>query len=130
MTGPSPAPGDSVAVSRIFIDGLIVPAVIGIHDHEQAAPQRLRIDAELCFDASGAQGDDLAGTVDYAAVVELIESVCRDNTRLLLESLSTQLLDALFARFALLGVDLKVGKPDIFSQVENIGIRSLRGRMQ
>ncbi|MFA7540748.1 MAG: dihydroneopterin aldolase, partial [Lysobacterales bacterium] len=104
MSGQSPAPG--ATVSRIFIDGLIVPAVIGIHDHEQAGPQRLRIDAQLCFDASGAAGDDIGGTVDYAAVVELIESVCRDNTRLLLESLSTQLLDALFARFPLLGVDL------------------------
>lgn len=121
----TPVPGTTR--TRIFIDGLIVPTVIGIHDHEQAGPQRLRVDAQLCFDASAAQGDDIAGTVDYAAVVALIESVCRDNTHLLLESLSTQLLDALFARFPLRGVDLKLGKPDIFSQVENIGIRSLRG---
>lgn len=121
----TPVPGTTR--TRIFIDGLIVPTVIGIHDHEQAGPQRLRIDAQLCFDASAAQGDDIAGTVDYAAVVALIESVCRDNTHLLLESLSTQLLDALFTRFPLRGVDLKLGKPDIFSQVENIGIRSLRG---
>lgn len=121
----TPAPGTTR--TRIFIDGLIVPTVIGIHDHEQAGPQRLRVDAQLCFDASAAQGDDIADTVDYAAVVALIESVCRANTRLLLESLSTQLLDALFARFPLRGVDLKLGKPDIFSQVENIGIRSLRG---
>lgn len=125
MSTPAPAPGTTR--TRIFIDGLIVPTVIGIHDHEQAGPQRLRIDAQLCFDASAAQGDDIAGTVDYAAVVALIESVCRDNTHLLLESLSTQLLDALFTRFPLRGVDLKLGKPDIFSQVENIGIRSLRG---
>lgn len=122
---------------HIFITGLIVPTLIGIHAHEQAGPQRLRIDAELLIARDGdcqahrddRSGEALAATVDYAAVVDLIETVCRNNRAQLLETLSEHLLDRLFERFPLLGADLKLGKPDIFSQVENIGIRSRRGQV-
>lgn len=117
-------------ITRIFIDDLRVQAVIGIHDHEQAGPQELRIDAELRFDAGvSADSDDIDQTVDYAAIVALIEAACMANTHLLLEALSAHLMDQLFARFPLRGVDLKIGKTGIFTNVGNIGIRSLRGEL-
>ncbi len=123
-------PNSTPTITRIFIDDLRVQAVIGIYDHEQAGPQELRIDAELRFDASAPGAtDDIGQTIDYGAIVALIEAACLANTHQLLEALSAHLLDELFARFPLIGADLKIGKTGIFDNVGNIGIRSLRGQM-
>lgn len=68
----------------VFVDALKVPARIGIHAHEHAAPQPVVIDARLAYrrEPSEASGD---GWIDYDAYCARLASFLarKPHTRLL-----------------------------------------------
>lgn len=75
---------------RIELIGLRVVAPVGVCPEEHDRPQPIEIDLALETDISVAgRTDDLAGTVDYGAVIALAESVCRERHHELLEHLAT-----------------------------------------
>ncbi len=61
-------------MDRLFLHQIAVPAIIGVHAHEQVNPQTLYIDLEIAINASvAAAKDDLTLSVDYAAVYHFVQ---------------------------------------------------------
>lgn len=69
-------------MTELSLNGLEVCCIIGDLPEERARAQRLVVDATMEVDAAAAETDELAGTVDYAALAgairrALVEAKCR-----------------------------------------------------
>jgi dihydroneopterin aldolase len=83
-----------------------------VGEDERAAPQDIVVDVELRLDLGLAgRTDDLAATVDYEAVCELVDGLVRARTFRLIEAVADAVASALLARFAVTEARVRVGKP-------------------
>lgn len=114
----------------IILEGLAVEALIGVYDWERTARRPLVLDLRLTVDLRRAgQSDDVADTVDYAAVTTLVEAVVADTTPQLLETLAEAICARLLAAFAAIqSIALVVHKPGILPQVRDVRIEIQRSR--
>ena len=67
---------------KLELNGIDVDCIIGERPDERTRLQRLRVDVSLTIDDRAAETDELADTVDYAALTEriraaLVEAKCR-----------------------------------------------------
>ena len=87
-------------MDRLTIADLEVFCQIGITDVERAAPQRLLITVEMLhnFTHAAAQ-DDLAQTIDYAAVSERLLRLSKSRQWKLIETLASDLAAMLLNEF-------------------------------
>ena len=98
-------------IDRIRIESLELSAHIGITEGERATPQRLtlRLVLEPTVPFADAH-DDIARTVDYAAVCETAQMITAQRPRQLLETLAEEIADALFTRFGIRTLQLELRK--------------------
>ena len=97
---------DSIIVSR-----LEVHARIGVRAAERGAAQRLDISLRLFPSAGLANlGDDLASTIDYAAVCSAVKQEAESRPRGLIETLAEEIAALLLKRYALRAVEVEVRK--------------------
>lgn len=95
----------------ILIEELELASHLGVPEWERAAAQRLTMTLKL--EPRGdftALGDDLARTVDYAAVAQAAQAIARERPRQLLETLAEELALGILAQFPLHAVELTVRK--------------------
>ena len=79
----------------IVLEGLEVQALIGVYDWERTARRPLVFDLRLRVDLRRAgRSDDVADTVDYAAVAEQVSALVAQSTPQLLEAFLQPLIDA------------------------------------
>ena len=99
------------APDTIEIRRLRVLSHIGVPELERATPQALFISLRL-VPAQGFEGlaDDLARSVDYAAVAQQIETLAAARPRHLIETLATEIADYLLAHHPLARVALTIEK--------------------
>jgi dihydroneopterin aldolase len=84
----------------------------GALDWERERGQRFLIDVELDVGPRGSS-DRLDDAVDYRDVVACVRAISDAHAYTLLEGLATALADALFERFGVAGVRVRVSKPDV-----------------
>ena len=68
---------------HVFLRDLVLPASIGVHAHEHAGPQRVRINVDLGVEDDGARAlsrasvgrDDLRRVVDYEGVANAVRAI-------------------------------------------------------
>ncbi|MEZ4586693.1 MAG: dihydroneopterin aldolase [Gemmatimonadales bacterium] len=91
---PKRAPGESALTIRLT--DLRVPISIGWTELERRAPQPIRFDLEIALPAPPAAtvSDELADTIDYAALAELIRRTAAEEPVRLLERLAAKVADA------------------------------------
>jgi dihydroneopterin aldolase len=110
----------------VFLRGLELMARLGIHPHEKAAPQRIRLDVELLVqdDAapSGIGADDFRRVVDYQRLVELARSVVARGHVLLVETLAEMIAAAALEDARVERARVTVEKPDAFPDVDAVGV--------
>ncbi|HEX3816851.1 MAG TPA: dihydroneopterin aldolase [Chthoniobacterales bacterium] len=96
---------------EIRIEELTLYARVGVPDEERAEPQRLVLSANLqprhAFDDLD---DDLAHTVDYAAVCEELREFVRQRADRLIETLADAMAEHLLDHFDLQQVELELRK--------------------
>lgn len=100
---------------KIRIRGLRVYGYHGVLEHERNEGQYFIVDATLKVDSERASAtDDIANTVSYAEIAQLISDNVRNNPVNLLETLAQRLADeVLFAASPWAKkVKIKVSKPD------------------
>ena len=100
---------------KIRIRGLRVYGYHGVLEHERSEGQYFIVDATITVDSERAAAtDDIANTVSYAEIAQLIAENVRNNPVNLLETLSQRLADeVLFAASPWAKkVKIKVSKPD------------------
>ncbi len=116
-------------MDKIFIKNLITTGIIGIHAHEQANPQPLRISADIFLDTKAAGiKDDINLTINYSTLVKKIQTFIGNNSFLTLEALSESLTQIIFKEDIIQGVWLRVEKPNAFQDAEAIGLEITRWR--
>jgi len=116
------------APDTIEIRRLRVLCHIGVPVAERATPQALFITLRL-VPAQGFAGlaDDLARTVDYAAVAQQIETLAAARPRRLIETLALEIADHLLAHHSLARVAVTLEKT-ILPNTECVAVHLERGR--
>lgn len=100
-------------MDQINIRQLKLSAVIGVYPRERQAPQPLIVDIALHTDLQmSGRSDQLADTVDYAALVERVSKAVAASHFLLLEALAEHIADLCLRELRIAAVDVAVAKPD------------------
>ncbi|MDT8880255.1 dihydroneopterin aldolase [Halomonas saccharevitans] len=112
----------------VLIDALEVDTVIGVYDWERTITQTLRLDLELGTDIRpAAAGDDIAQTLDYAAISERIAGFAEAHQFALVETFAERLAEILRAEFAIAWLRLTVRKPGAVAAASAVGVSIERG---
>ena len=98
---------------QIRIEGITAKGFHGVFPEEKRDGQLFTVDAALTLDLTAASAsDDLAQTVDYAAVARDIESEITSGSYDLIEKLAGVIADRILENYLLLtGVEITVHKP-------------------
>ncbi|WP_254276802.1 dihydroneopterin aldolase [Halomonas sp. 3H] len=112
----------------VLIEALGVDTVIGVYDWERTITQRLVLDLELATDIRpAAADDDIALTLDYAAISEHIADFAARHDFALVETFAERLADTLRQAFSIAWLRLTVRKPGAVSAAAAVGVRIERG---
>lgn len=99
-------------MDHVILHGARLEARIGVTEEERARPQELVIDLELETDTrEAARTDDLAHSVDYAAVWRRTAGVAGRQPYALVETLAERIAAALLDGFPVRAVRVRVRKP-------------------
>ena len=127
------APDAPAGLRVVFVRGLELRALLGVHPHEKAAPQRVVVGVELSVRdeaaPSGVGEDDLRRTVDYSAVVRAARAIVAEGHTLLVETLAERLALAALADPRVVKARVTVEKPDAFAEAASVGVSVERTRV-
>lgn len=105
----------------VFIQELRLDAWVGIHPREKALPQGILLDIRIGLPAACAD-DDLANTIDYAAVVARLREELAERRFNLLESLAEFVAGLILDEFAAAWTRVSVAKPGVMPGVKRAGV--------
>jgi dihydroneopterin aldolase len=112
---PTARIADAVAGLRhVFVRDLDVASRIGVHAHERAAPQRVRVNLDLAVEDAPPANDQLREVVDYDAVVEAVRRVAGGDHVQLVETLAERIAEACFVDHRVVSARVRVEKLDVF----------------
>lgn len=98
---------------KILINNLKTEAIIGCYDYERDQKQPLVINLELEL-GNWSYPDELAHTVSYDELCQLIRELTQASKFLLLESLAHYLVNELFTRYSQIKhINVNISKPDV-----------------
>ena len=107
----------------VFIEGLRVDALIGVHDWERHAPRPLVLDLELAFDNRiPAASDALADTLDYDAISRRVCEYASQTSFELVETLAERCAALVLNEFGAHRVRLKLSKPGAVERASAVGV--------
>ncbi len=116
-------------MDQVFIKGLAVEALIGVYDWERRILQPLVLDLDMGWDISAAAaGDDLAATLDYAAVSTRVLEYVAASQFLLVEALAEHVAALVMQEFSVPWLRLRVTTPGAVAQAAGgVGVLLDRG---
>ncbi len=117
-------------MDRVLIEGLQVEALIGVYAHERGAVQPLLLDIELGYDnRKPAASDDVADTLDYAAVCARVRQLVAEREPQLLETLAEALAADLLRSFDAITAKVRIRKPLAAAALgaASVGVEIVRG---
>lgn len=113
---------------RVFVNGLVVNAIIGIFDFERKNKQRVIIDVDMLWDnLPASKSEDIHLALDYKEVSQAIEVLVVKSEFLLVETMAEGIAELLLKTFSVLGVKVRVTKPDALSHIDGVGVEIIRG---
>jgi len=114
----------------ILLDGIEVPAALGVSAAERKMRRPVRVDLEIGRDLGAAgRSDRIRDTLDYSLIYQVVEEVAGSREHRLVEALGENIAAALLEHFAIDWVTVIVRKPKAVAGVlEHTGIRITRAR--
>ncbi len=112
----------------IFIEGMRVEAHVGIYARERAAAQTLELSLTFGVPDEAARDDDIAKTIDYAAVIGRIRAELAARHFNLLETLGEYVIQLLLDEFGAPWVKVSIAKVGIARGVARVGVQIERAR--
>lgn len=113
----------------VFIEGLQLETLVGIHPLERQVPRRIELDIELYTDIRPAAASDaITDALDYSAVAERLQQLCAESEYYLIETLVERCADLLLAEFNVDGLTLRLNKPAAVPNSRAVGLRIERWR--
>ena len=121
---------------HVFLRDLVLPASIGVHPHEHAAPQRVRINVDLGVEDDGARAlsrpsvgrDDLRRVVDYEGVADAVRAIVSAGHVILVETLAERIAESCLADARVHLARVRVEKLDVFADAASAGVEIERRR--
>ena len=115
-------------MDTVFIRGLSLDAVIGCYDWEKTKTQTITLDIDMAWDIKRAADSDLLEyTLDYAAVSQRIEQYVTDTQFELVESLAERIAELVMNEFKVLGIRIRLAKPQAIENTIDVGVSIARG---
>jgi dihydroneopterin aldolase len=149
----NPRIADAVrGLRHVFLRDLVLPARIGVHAHEHAGPQRVRINVDLAVEDEGARAltgagvaalsrppagrpvvqavgaDELSRVVDYEAVANAVRAIVAAGHVQLVETLAERIAEASLADRRVVSARVRIEKLDIFPDATSAGVEVERRR--
>ncbi|MBB3142956.1 dihydroneopterin aldolase [Halomonas organivorans] len=112
----------------VLIEALKVDTVIGVYDWERTITQTLVLDLTLATDIRpAAANDDIAMTLDYAAISERVQAFGTEHSFELVETFAERLADTLRREFGIPWLRLTLRKPGAVPAATAVGVSIERG---
>lgn len=116
-------------MDQIYIEGLKIPARIGVFPWEKQVEQTLYVDIVLELDLGPAGlSDDLADTLNYVSLASTVSELAVARHYQLIEHFAHNVSTALLNDSRIAQVDIKVNKPAAIAHAQKIGVRMIRAR--
>lgn len=114
----------------ILLEGVQIPAALGVTASERRMRRPVLLDLELGIDLGAAGASDhIRHTVRYEDVYALVEEIAGSQEHKLVEALGQRIADGILARFPVDWVRVWVRKPKpIAAVLETAGVRITRRR--
>ncbi len=113
----------------IFIRDIRLETLIGAYEFERRQPRTLQVNIEIGRASIRAcKTDELADTIDYAAVVDLVKETFASHTFHLLEPLAETIVDLILEKFDAQWARIEVSKTGVVPNARDVGVRIERGR--
>ena len=113
----------------IFVRDIRLETLIGAYEHERRQPRTLQVNVEIGRHAIRAcKTDQLADTIDYAAVVGAVQEIFASHRFHLLEPLADTLANLMLSKFEAQWVRVELSKIGIVPNARDVGVRIERSR--
>jgi 7,8-dihydroneopterin aldolase/epimerase/oxygenase len=113
----------------IFIRDIRLDTLIGAYEFERRQPRTLRVDIEIGRPSIRAcKTDELADTIDYSAVVDVVRQTFSSHTFNLLEPLAELVVDLILEKFDAQWARIEVSKTGVVADARDVGVRIARCR--
>ena len=121
---PAPIASRDAGLRHVFLRDMILDASIGVHPHEQAARQRVRINVDLGVEdtAEAVGADELPRVVDYEKVANGVRAIVVAGHVRLAETLAERIAIACLGDARVRVARIRVEKLDIFPDAASAGV--------
>ena len=122
----------SAPLRRVVLRDMRLAGRIGVHPHEQAAPQRLLLNLELTVEDEAASlpggigPDELGRVVDYERLATTVRRIVGSGHVRLVETLAERLAMACLEDGRVRTARVRVEKLDVFEDVDAAGVEIVR----
>jgi len=125
-----PIASSARALRHVFLRDLVLAASIGVHPHEHAASQRVRINIDLGVEDDAAQPlsrkpvgrDELSRVVDYEKIADAARAIVASGHVRLVETLAERIAEACLGDPRVHLARVRVEKLDIFADATSAGV--------
>jgi 7,8-dihydroneopterin aldolase/epimerase/oxygenase len=125
-----PIASSTRALRHMFLRDLVLAASIGVHPHEHAAPQRVRINIDLGVEDDGLRPlsrrpvgrDELSRVVDYEKLADAVRRIVGTGHVRLVETLAERIAEACLTDRRVHLARIRVEKLDIFADATSAGV--------
>ena len=117
------------ALRHVFVRDLVLTCSVGVHRHEHAAPQRVRINLDLAVgEGAPAIDDDLANVVCYERITQAVRDIVAAGHIKLVETMAERIADACLADERVRSARVRIEKLDVFEDAFSAGVEIERFR--
>lgn len=110
-------------IRHVFIRDLVLMALIGVHDFEQDAPQRVRVNLDLAVrESEGGLDDNLVNVVCYETLVNGVQEIINSGHVGLVETMAETISEMCLRDGRVRSVRVRVEKLDIIDAAESVGV--------
>ncbi len=114
---------------KVFVRGLVLDAFIGAYDYEQDTKQPIKIDLEAdVIEPSQPTGDRLEDVVCYDKLTQGIRAIIDEGHIKLVETLAERVADLALSHPMVLGVSVRITKPNAIAEAEAVGVEIFRAK--
>lgn len=114
-------------MDKIFVENLKVFGILGIHPHEQAQRQLIRISVVAATDISeAAKNDDIRQTLNYSTLSKRIIKFVEMNRFQTIEALIEALANMILKMDHIFEIHLRVEKPNAVPAADCVGVEITR----
>lgn len=111
------------AIRHVFVRDLLLDAHIGVHRHEEDAPQPIRVNIDLTVSEDAAPIEDrLENVVDYEHVVNGVRAIVAEGHLRLVETLAERIAAFALEDTRVRAVRVRIEKLKIIPDAASVGV--------